>query len=72
MKHSQDEINKLWSDWSKPEQRVRSIEAENEGFSAPTVVFDDAVAQVLSVPINDGHSQVVYCRRPGRQWVQVP
>jgi len=72
MKHSQDEISKLWSDWSKPKQRTQSIEAENEGTSAPKVVFDDAVAQVISVPSDDGHSQVVYGRRPGGQWVLIP
>lgn len=38
----------------------------------PEIVCNNAIVQVLSVPVDDNTARVVYARTPGASWLQLP
>ena len=72
MKHTRKQLNDQWDVLKKPENALKSMQAANTMTPAPKIVVDDGVAQVISLPSEDGNDRDVYGRRPGGSWVPMP
>jgi hypothetical protein len=72
MKHTPQQLDDAWDALKKPENAAKSAQAEGALVPAPKIVVDDEVAQVISLPTNDGTERDVYGRRPGGTWVPIP
>lgn len=77
MQHTQMQLNQIWDDVASGRQAhkadaVRSLAAPGGVDVLPVIVVNDVVAQVLSVPVKDNTARVVYARKPGGTWVELP
>jgi hypothetical protein len=70
MKHSQDEINDIWD--AVCAGKFEAAASDSPNTIRPRKIVDDQVEQVISIPIDDGFGDVVYSRKPGGAWSEVP
>ncbi|MGV8894210.1 MAG: hypothetical protein ACOH2K_14970 [Burkholderiaceae bacterium] len=72
MKHSEQQLNDFWQAIKKPENAKKSVEAENSLIPALQIHCEDDVAQIMSLPNEDGTARDIYVRRPGDKWAELP
>lgn len=66
MKHSQEEINKVWKD-------LKDGKYESVFGITPVIVSDDEIEEAVSIPYADGMKRQVYVRYHGSdRWEEDP